>query len=398
MTAVLAVLIGSCGQGDDGGSVPQVSLPASFSLDHNRMLVDVEFGLPDGSRRKARAWIDTGNQFLIFAEELAADLGLDMSALEQSEPGPPIMSSSPAPPAFLGGFPLTVDGVSVQIARESFVWTAVPAEVNLPASVLRDLHVVFDYPKRRLTVARTGQMQPRGVEVPCRVNPETGLFQVVATVDGDIGEFGIDTGSAGTWVSESLTRAIKERHPDWPWTTGAVGSANFFGFDFELTGTLMRLPEVLIGEVRAEEAAVLGIDQRIFDWYSTKSAAPVSGILGANVLRGFRLEVDYPKQMTYWETGPPIEGNDLDIVGLTLRPEADGTYTVAGIAKQNSVPAVERLEPGDALRRVDELETDGATMGAVIDALRGKPGELRLVAIERDGEGIEIEATVRHFP
>jgi hypothetical protein len=218
------------------------------------------------------------------------------------------------------------------------------------------------------------------------------------TVDGDTAEFGIDTGSAGTWVSEYLTRAIQERHPGWSWATGAVGPANFFGFDFEVTGKLMRLPEILIGAVRAEDAAVLGIDQRMFDWYSTKSAAPVSGILGANVLRGFRLEVDYPKQMTYWEPGSPTEGNDLDIVGLTLRPEADGTYTVAGVARQNGVPAVQGVEPGDTLRRVGEVETDGATMGTVIEELRGKPGELRILAIERDGDVIEIEATVRHFP
>jgi hypothetical protein len=396
--AFLVIPIGSCGEGDDAGMVPLISAPAPFFLDHNRMIAEIEFERPDGGRRTASAWIDTGNQFLIVDEGLAADLGLDVSPLEQTEPGRPVKSSSTAPPIFLGGFPLSVDGVSVEIARESFVWTAVPAEVNLPASVLRDLHVVFDYPKRRLTVARTGQMQPRGAEVPCRVNPETGLFQIAMTVDGDTVEFGIDTGSAGTWVSENLTRVIKERHPDWPQATGAVGPANFFGFDFELTGNLMSLPEILIGDVRAGESAVLGIDQRMFDWYSMKSAAPVSGILGANVLRGFRLEVDYPKQMTYWEPGPPIESTDLDIVGLTLRPEADGSYSVAGIAQQNGVPTVQGVEPGDTLRRIGELETDGATMGTVIDALRGKPGEVRLLVIERDGDWIEIEATVRRYP
>jgi len=406
---VATILIGSCGGGNgDGAGLSAhhddeerdrtVSASTPFSLDHNRLIVEVEFVRPDGSRRRAHAWVDTGNEFLIVAEELAIDLGLDVSALDQTDSERPVETSSPAPPIFLGELPLTVDGVSVQISRGSRVWVGVPAESNLPASVLRDLHVVFDYPEQRLTAAQTRQLQHRGVEVPCRINSDTGLFQVTATVDGDIVEFGVDTGSAGTWVSENLTRAVKERHPDWPQATGAVGSANFFGFDFEPSGVLMRLPEVQIGDVRTASTAVLGLDQRLFDWYSRKSASPVTGIMGGNVLRGFRLEVDYPNQMSYWEPGPPMESTDLDIVGLTLRPEADGSYSVVGVARQNGVPTVQGVDPGDALRRIGAFETDGALMGTVIEALRGKPGELRLLVIERDGERHKIEAMVTRFP
>jgi predicted aspartyl protease len=362
------------------------------------MIVEVEFGRPDGSRRTAGAWVDTGNQFLILAEELAKDLGMDVSVLGQTDTNDPIEISSPAPPIFLGGFPLTVDGVSVKITRGSRVWSSVPAELNLPASVFRSFHVVFDYPEQRLTVAQSGLLQHRGVEVPCRIHPETGLFQVAATVDGDVFEFGVDTGSVGTWVSEQLTRAVKAGHPELPQATGAVGSLNYWGFEFEPRGTVMRLPEIQVGDVRAAGIAVLGLDQRLFDWYSTKSAAPVVGIMGANVLRSFRLEVDFPKQTSYWQPGPPLGSTDLDIVGLTLRPEADGSYTVAGIARRNGIPAVQGVETGDTLRRVGDLETDGVTMGTVIGALRGTPGESRLLVVERGGELHEIEAVVTRFP
>ena len=392
------ILIGSCRISDDAGTGLLVSAPVPFDLDHNRLFADVEFETPDGGRRTARAWIDTGNQFLIVTEDLAVDLGLDVSGFDQNDPGRPIKSASTAPTIFLGGFPLSVDGVDVEIARASGIWTAVPAEINLPASVLRDLHVIFDYPERRLTVARSGQLEPRGFEVPCRVNPETGLFQVAMTIDGETVELGVDTGSAGTWVSENLTRSFQEKHPDWPHATGAVGPANFFGFDFELTGTLMKLPEILIGDARVTDSAVLGIDQGIFDWYAMKSAGPVVGILGANVLRKFRLEVDYPHHMTYWEPGLTVGSADLDIVGLTLRPEVDGSYLIAGIVRQNGELTAQGVEPGDVLRRVGSLEADGATMGTVIEALRGMPGELRLLVIERDGERIEVEATVTRFP
>jgi len=56
--------------------------------------------------------------------------------------------------------------------------------------------------------------------------------------------------------------------------TGAVGSANFFGFDYELQGALMRLPEIRIGSLRARDVGLLGLPEGFFRWYSFKSAGP----------------------------------------------------------------------------------------------------------------------------
>jgi len=274
----------------------------------------------------------------------------------------------------------------------------VPAEAGLPASALRHDHVVFDYPARRLTVARPGVLEPRGVAIPCRVSPETGLFMIDATLDGEDIPLGVDTGSAGTWISNRLTGAWQERHPDWPRAIGAVGSTNFFGFGFEAEGVLMLLPELRLGSLRASKVALLGLDQGLFDWYSKKSAGPVIGFVGANVLKGFRLEVDFPNRMTYWEAGTVSASNDLDIVGLTLRPEADGRLTIAGISTKGGVRTVEGVEPGATLLRVGELEVREATMGAVVDALRGRPGETRLLEVDQEGRRLTIEAKVTRFP
>jgi hypothetical protein len=215
---------------------------------------------------------------------------------------------------------------------------------------------------------------------------------------GDTLPFGVDNGSAGTWVSDSLTTRWASRNPEWPRATGAAGSANFFGFGFEAGGALMRFPEIMIGSARARDIAVLGLDQRIFDWYSGKSAGAVSGFIGANVLKTFRLEVDFPNRMTYWEAGASPDAGDLDIVGLTLRPEVDGGFTIAGVVSKDGKPAIEGVEPGDRLIRVDEMEVADATMGAVADALRGAPGATRLLVIQRKGESSAIEAKVLRLP
>jgi C-terminal processing protease CtpA/Prc len=49
---------------------------------------------------------------------------------------------------------------------------------------------------------------------------------------------------------------------------------------------------------------------------------------------------------------------------------------------------------GDILVRVDEVNATGATMGTVVDALRGKPGDKKMLVIERNGKEILVEARV----
>jgi len=374
------------------------SVTVPFDLDHGRMIVDVELTRPDGSARRARAWVDVGNDALVLAEPLARELGLDLSALPPGQPGHSAASDSPAPLVRLGGMPLATDSVKVRVFAGAHGRAGVGVEVQLPASTLRHHHVVFDYPASRMTVARPGLRKPRGTAIPCRVNPATGLIMVAATLDGETVWLGVDNGSAGTWVSDTLPKRWRARHPDWAYATGAAGSANFFGFPFESGGTLMRLPELGLGPLRARDVTVLGLDQSMFDWYSKKSAGPVLGFIGANVLRGFRLEIDFPGRMTWWQAGPPVGRGDLDIVGLTLRPEPDGGVTVAGVVAKEGRPVVEGVEPGDRLISVDGRDLATARMGDVVNALRGEPGATRTLVLERDGQRRTMRARVTRLP
>ncbi len=373
------------------------SATVPFILDHNRMIVNVEFVRPDGTVRKARAWVDTGNDYILVLESLARDLGYDLSPVKQGEGGQSAVRAVKPPPLRLGGFPLNVEGLATQIEPNGAL-PGLPVEAQIPAGIFLKAQAVFDYPARLLTVARPGSLKPRGSAIPCRVNPETGLFMVEARIDGEAAALGIDNGSSYTWVSEKLTSAWTVKHSDWPRSIGAVGAANFFGFPFEAKGALMRIPRLEMGSIHVPDVGLLGLDARMFAWYSKKSAGTVAGFIGANVLKGFRLELDLPNGMTYWEAGPTSNANDLDIVGLTLRPEADGSFTVAGIAIKNGRPTVEGIQAGDKLIRVDALDTKNATMGTVIDALRGKPGTSHALIIEREGKQITVQAIVIRFP
>ena len=160
----------------------------------------------------------------------------------------------------------------------------------------------------------------------------------------------------------------------------------------------MRLPSLAIGPVRVEQIAVLGLDQRLFDWYSRKSAAAVAGFIGADAIARFRLEVDFPGQTCWWLPGPGRAERDLDIVGLTLSPKGNGTFVVAGVVSRSGRPTVPGVQPGDRLLQVDGFEATGAPMGAVIEALRGTPGAARTLLLERGGQRITIRATVVRLP
>ena len=116
------------------------------------------------------------------------------------------------------------------------------------------------------------------------------------------------------------------------------------------------------------------------------------------MLKRFRLEVDWPNRMTYWEAGPARDDHDLDIVGLTLRPELDGGFTVAGVATRDGRATVEGVEAGDRLVRVGSLEATGARMGEVEDALRGSPGDMRTLVLDREGRSVTVEGRVTRFP
>jgi hypothetical protein len=96
------------------------------------------------------------------------------------------------------------------------------------------------------------------------------------------------------------------------------------------------------------------------------------------------------------KTARRVEGF-LDVAGLTLQPLPDGSYRVVGVAKKNGRPSVAGVEPGDVLLEVGGLKVTGATMGTVVDALRGTPGQTRTIVLERSGRRLTVQTGVVRF-
>jgi len=387
---VLVLVMSGSGTVPDSATVPMM-------LDHNRMMIDVEFQRTDGSWRTARLWIDTGNPHFFMNESFARDLGIDLPASGQRVDVPP--------PAHVrvGGMPLDFGGVASS-ARIGAHWpfSGIDNDGNLPSTVLQKYHVVFDYPGGTVTIAKPGAITPRGVRAAASIHPETGIPQIDAVVDGDSMSFALDMGASYSFISSAVLDRLRERHPDWPHATGTSGCANMWGYwpPHEETLPVVRVPEILWGGVRLTGVAMVGVPQ-VWDggpdmgaWYSQKTARPVAGFLGPNAFDAFRVEIDYAAGAIYFEKGPDRDYHDLDLVGLSLRPEQDGSFTVIGVVEKDGKPLVDGVEPGDVLRAVDGKGTSGATLGAVVDALRGTPGEVRVLELERDGKRFTVDARV----
>lgn len=375
-----------------------------FIFDDNRVFAQLDFVRADGTLRKALAFVDLGTPALVLDKKLYGEL--------QVGQGKPVILR-------VGHLEMKVDSSAVETDTDLGLTgpngkRTVPVEAVLSGSVLTNYELVVDYAKRTLTVAQANTLKSTGDAVPCRVNERTGMVSITADIDGRPYALAVDTGSAYSWVREDVAEQWTKAHPDWERGKGAVGEANMQSRTggAQARATILRLPEIKLGSLSLKQVGALGIapeappippapgqskvEGSFFDWYSKKAPEPVIGWLGGNVLRGFRLTIDFPRRTTYWERVSDLDPHELDQVGVTLEKRSDG-YFIAGIAQKSGKPTVDTVRVGDKLIQVDDVVLSSATRGAIFAALHGKPGEVRMLVVERDGQQLTVPAKVTAF-
>jgi len=200
----------------------------------------------------------------------------------------------------VGDFPLQLNPqrVGVLLGTDSMLPAAVGhAEGLLPGHVLARNHVVFDYPGGTFTIARPGVLTPKGDEFPMPVSKQMGYPRTELTIDGSTYGFLLDTGASFTMVSEVRLKAWGAAHADWPRWPGAHGDAALLG---GTTLETMTLPEVKWGGRVIKDAGVTSQHEGTFEKVmSGMMTAPIVGSLAGNVLKNFRVELDYPNQKLY---------------------------------------------------------------------------------------------------
>jgi hypothetical protein len=270
------------------------------------------------------------------------------------------------------------------------------AEINLSASVLRGYDVLIDFPEHRFSIGTPGSLRFRGSSAKVRVT-DSGLIEVPSQIENKKYNLGLDVGSCISLLSEELFDKLLAAHPAWPKITGAMGSANMWGADAEAKWKVMRIDRVQFGPLYLTNVALAALPKTVVEIFEKRAGVPTAGVLGSNMLLNYRVGLDYAHSTVYFEIGRTTRFPDFDVVGLVLRPEDDGRYTIIDVAGFDGKPSVEGVQTGDHLMAVNEIPVSGSTMGQVWAMLGGTPGQERKLTVERAGKEFVLAAKVQHF-
>lgn len=377
------------------------SVTIPMTIDHNRVVINVEVPLPDGSTQRVRAWVDNGNPDLNLSRRLATQLQLAVSCNDND------CFSPPPTEIIVGGMKIPLIGIKQAkiplkpVNAASVLAPGMNAEINIPSTVLRHYDVLFDCPGHKFSIGARGTIHFRGESAKAQINADNALIQLPSQIERKKYNLALDLGASISFFSEDLFDKLAAAHPDWPQMSGAVGSANMWGLADEPKWKVMRVDRVQYGPLFLANIVVVDFPKARMDFFAKRAGVPTAGLIGSNALLNYRIGLDYAHSTVYFEFGRMFNFPDFDVIGLTLRPENDGRFTILGVAdfegKPSVTPAPDGIQPGDHLLAVDGIPVQGSTLGQVWNMLGGTPGQERNLTIERAGREFTIAATVQHF-
>jgi hypothetical protein len=368
-------------------------------LDHNRIVVDADISTSGSTAQRVRAWVDNGDPEFWMSQRVARLMGFDVNCDGQActgKPGAAIGELS------IHGFgillPAMGGGVKV---LPGVAAPGMNAEIHISSTILRGYDVLVDFPGRKFSIGPRGSLRFDGTKTKAAIDSATGLIRIPSQIENKKYELGLDLGSSMSTLSKGLFDKLSGAHPDWPKMTGGVGPANSTGSGDELKQRLLRLDRLQFGPLFLVDVAVADSAEGRISTQGTEVGSAASGALGSEALLNYRIGLDYAHSAVYFEIGRTFNFPDFDVIGLTLRPEADGRFTVAAIADFHGEPSVlsgvDGVQVGDSLLAVDDIPTAGSTMGQVWAMLGGEIGQQRRLTLERDGKRFVLLAKVQHF-
>jgi len=385
------------------GSQPEPKIATvPITLSHNRVIIDVVVSFPDGTTQRVHAWIDNGNPELYLSRRLAALTG------SVSCDGQLCIGTAPVS-INIGGMAIALGagtpGAGIKEAKVPAggapIAPGLDVEINVPSTVLRSYDVLVDFPDHKLTIAQPGSLKFNGVKTKVIVNGGNGLVQIPSKIGDKKYNLALDLGSSIGFLSDDLFDRLATTHAEWPHMTGAVGPANMWGMADEPKWKLMRVDRVEYGPLFLTDVPVADFPADRFVFFEKRAGVPTSGLLGADALLNYRVGIDYAHSTVYFDIGRLFNFPDFDVIGLILRPEDDGRFTILGVADYDGKPSVPQdsggVQAGDHLIAVDGIPVPGSTLGQVWSMLGGSPGQERVLTVERAGQKFTVVAKVQHF-
>jgi hypothetical protein len=373
------------------------SVTVPITLDHNRVIIEVDLPLPDGSTKRVRAWVDNGNAALNLSRRVATLLGLTVTCGDHE------CSAPPPSEIVIGSMKISLAAVKEAkiplkpVTAAAVMAPGMSAEINLPSTILRNYDVLINFPNREFTIGPSGTLKFNGVKAKALVNPENGLIQLPSQIENKKYNLALDIGASISLLSPEVFDRLAGAHSTWPHMTGAIGPANMWGFESEPQWKVMRLDRVQFGPLFFTNVPAVAFPKDWMAFFEKRAGIPTAGLLGSEALLNYRIGLDYAHSIVYFDIGRLFNVPDFDVIGLILRPEDDGRFTILGIADYEGKPAVAEVQPGDHLVAVDGLPVLDSTMGQVWSRLAGEPGKEHALTVERGGKQFAVTAKVQHF-
>jgi len=377
------------------------SVTVPVTLDHNRVVIDVYLPLSDGSTKRVRGWVDTGDPELQMSQRMAKLMGLAITCDANT-------CSAPSPrEIMIGAMKISLAAlkeVRIPLKPGSAASVMVPgmsAEIKIPSSVLRNYDVLINFPDREFSIGLPGSLNFKGVKSKMLINA-SGFIQIPSKIANKNYSLGLDVGSSISFLSEELFDKLAAAHTEWPRMTGAVGPANMGELgDDEPKWKLVRVDRLQYGPLYLTDVAVANFPKTFSAFFEKDAGSAIAGLLGSNALMNYRIGLDYAHSTAYFDIGNTFKFPEFDVVGLILRPEDDTRFTILGVADFEGRPSVpsgdDGIQPGDHLVAVDGIPVPDSTLGQVWSLLEGSPGQERKLTIEREGKQFNVVAKVQHF-
>ncbi len=407
-------------------ATPTASGPVPFTLDDNRVFLPVTFVGADGRERPTLAFVNQGFAGPALSNALYRDLGVGEGKPLRMRIGAAEIAIDPRviqPESEVLDFqlhllprpgPATPDEQAAYAAKKAqgqgglmkAMVGPLPVEAVVSAGLLQRFRVTLDYGARTFSLDPPGGPRPEGTPVPMRVNPSTGFATVDAEIGGERRALVIDCGGSFSSLRLGLAKALARDHPEWLKSEGGIGEANLSLSEADVSAPVLRVPEARVGALTLSPFDVSGFGvpgvvgaiatPAFWSYYSDKAGERVDGWIAGNVLKSFRLTLDYPNRVSYWRQEAPLDSDELNQVGLVLARNGR-TVTVAGIARKNGRPTVVGLLPGDKLVSVDGRSADDLTRGQLLATLHGQSGDIRRIVVDRKGSKLEENVPVTAF-
>ncbi len=378
------------------------SATVPITLDQDRIVIDIDLLLADGSTERVRGWVDSGNPDLYVTQRVARLMGLSVVCNGEVCSG--------TPPSRVGPLEILIGGMKIFLSptREIKIAAGMPAlapgmsaEMNIPSSVLRNYEVLFDFPDRKFTIELPGRLKFNGMKSKMLLNANNGLIQIPSKIENKNYDLVLALGSSTSFLAEELFDKFSNAHPDWPHMTGAVGPFNTEELGDELKWKLMRVDRLQYGPLFLTNVAMADFPKDRRTRFEEGAGGPVAGVLSAEALINYRVGIDYAHAAAYFEIGRTVNFPDFDVVGVMLRPDdrPDGHagFTILGVADFDGHPSVPDVLAGDRLVAIDDIPVADSTMGQVWSLLEGSPGQDRKLTIERAGKQFTVVAQARQF-